>query len=92
MTTIFEISHQDHITPLTIDIVQELGFIGKYKSCGYLFRKDGFEIINQDEDDEGNSIPDYILHFYHEHHGEAIYTVGQIKARYNQFIEKQEKP
>lgn len=72
--------------PITPEILEKAGFIGKYKSCGYHYTKDIVNLSSQDEDDYGNSIENYQLHFYHNHQGAPIYFVHQLQNLYHSLI------
>lgn len=68
--------------PISIEWLEKLGFYGKYKSCGYVYRKGDFHISSQDEDDEGNEIEDYVLHFHYNWNSPSIYYVHQLQNLY----------
>lgn len=65
--------------PLTIEILEKCGFIGKYKSCGYSYSKGIVTITSQDTDDFGNDLENYTLHFYYNYQGEPIYYLHQLQ-------------
>lgn len=73
--------HNNAVSPIPIstDWLKKFGFYGKYRSCGYVYRKDSVILTSQDEDDEGNEIEDYTLHFHLNYGGLPVYYVHQLQ-------------
>jgi hypothetical protein len=68
--------------PLTPEILEKCGFVGKYKSCGYSYTKNIVTLTSQDEDDLGNPVPNYVLHFYYNYQGAPLYYLHQLQNLY----------
>ena len=68
--------------PLTPEILEKAGFVGKYKSVGYSFIKDGVGLSSQDETDDGFPIRDYVFHVYYNYTGVPIFYVHQLQNLY----------
>lgn len=71
-----------HPIPLTEEIMINMGFSSKYKSCGYSFYKDGVYFTNQDEDGEGNPIDNFIFYVSLDYKYDRIYFVHQLQNRF----------
>lgn len=67
---------------LSPEIIEKLGFAGKYKSCGYNYQKDGVHISSQDTDDLGNSLENYVFHVYVDYKYEPIYFLHDLQNRF----------
>lgn len=68
--------------PLTEEIMINMGFSSKYKSCGYSFYKDGVYFTNQDEDGEGNPIDNFVFYVSLDYKYDRIYFVHQLQNRF----------
>lgn len=68
--------------PLTPEILEKCGFVGKYKSCGYSYQKNIIHLSSQDEDDNGKPIENYVLHFYDDYKGKPIYYLHELQNLY----------